>query len=188
MRSWPLCDLLMTRCSGKTVDEVWKAIHGAIPNGVLSAAVPGGPPPSYESLPLGTLLESLGVMSVEGLGFPLNSVPSYLPPVSQQAGLPPQQPLSIQPLADTQASAGMHRHAVALTVIPGWPRRLFARAGTDARARPDTFATHAIDFVISRGGHCGLQTLFITGVVSPVNACSRGRSDRRLHRSTVEGT
>ncbi len=60
-------------------------------------------PPSYESLPLGTLLESLGVMSVEGLGFPLNSVPSYLPPASQQPGLPPQQPLSIPPLTDTQA-------------------------------------------------------------------------------------
>ncbi len=101
-----LTDLLM-RCSGKTVDEVWKAIHGAMPNG-LTAAAPGGMPPSYESLPLGTLLESLGVMSVEGLGFPLNSVPSYLPPVSQQAGLPPQQPLSIQPLADTQASPPMN--------------------------------------------------------------------------------
>ncbi len=100
-------------CSGKTVDEVWKAIHGAIPNG-LAAAAPGGMPPSYESLPLGTLLESLGVMSVEGLGFPLNSVPSYLPPVSQQAGLPPQQPLSIQPLADTQVSTRIHCHTLAV--------------------------------------------------------------------------
>ena len=71
--------------SGKTVDEVWKAIHTASNTGPASAA-PGGMPPSYESLPLGTLLESLGVMSVEGLGFPLNSVPSYLPPASQQPG------------------------------------------------------------------------------------------------------
>ena len=63
-------------CSGKTVDEVWRAIHAA-----QTAGASAGPPAvSYESLPLGALLESMGVMSVEGLGFPLNSVPSYLPP------------------------------------------------------------------------------------------------------------
>ena len=43
-------------CSGKTVDQVWSAIHDSAPV-----------PPSYNSLPLVTFLNSVGVRSLQVL-------------------------------------------------------------------------------------------------------------------------
>ena len=56
---------------------MWQAIHAAqIVGDGISAQLPA----SYESIPLGRLLESMGIMSMEGLGLQLGNVPSYLPP------------------------------------------------------------------------------------------------------------
>ena len=64
---------------------MWQAIHAAQTTGDgVSAQLPA----SYESIPLGRRLESMGIMSMEGLGLQLGNVPSYLPP---ELSVPPTQ-------------------------------------------------------------------------------------------------
>lgn len=88
-------------CSGKTVDEVWQAIHAA-QNAGAGASAPL--PASYESIPLGRLLESMGIMSMEGLGLQVGGVPSYLPPLEPGALRPPQH-TPVLTLPDPQVSS-----------------------------------------------------------------------------------
>ena len=68
------------------MDEVWSSIHSAQAGG---GAVSNALPSNYDLLPLGTLLESMGVMSMEGLGFPLSSYSSFLPHMEAGSLAPP---------------------------------------------------------------------------------------------------